>query len=328
VINASQAINIWLPTFTAIGPLIAEEFYRKAATFAAAFNTTYRSTHNIQFWGLWVNLADGNESLSALADAVQIAKHAGISLGAVMAVGTDPAQSYFQKNFDNFKALNALYGNVFTQMAFDVENILTKNNENASGIAGWLALYAGLIPPEVTLVAFTGGEGVQTVNINSFISNTKYPFAIVGIVELYSTDTDECLPSESGCQSLVPWDSVVMNWTTGSCSLDHEGMPIAKVLLGRQGSWAGLSVEGQECSGGCLISSVDSGHTCDAGGSLSFAQYSLDDFVNILTNFGNCSKASPLPPVTCTKASASAPMNIMLYESSFLPGPWLTSMNV
>jgi hypothetical protein len=323
VISNTAAINLWLPTFTAIGPDIAEAYYSKAASFVAAFNNTYGAVSSARpgakFSGFWVNLADGKESLSALKPAVTTAVVNGIPLGAVMAVGMNPAVPYFTADFDNFNKLNAMYGNnTFTQMAFDVQDILGSGQENALGIATWLAANKSMIPSAVTLVAFTGGPGVTTENIYAEMNGAQYSFQVVGIVELYSELSDDstvCLPAGSGCQNnSTTVQAVVNNWKSGQC---YKQMSIPKALQNQKGTWAGLSVEGQGCSGGCLMSLVDPGSKCDAGGNLSFAQFTLAQFVEILQDFASWSNASP-----------TVPLNIMVYESAFLPGQWLTSLGI
>jgi hypothetical protein len=235
-----------------------------------------------------------------------------------MAVGDDPSQAYFNADFVNFDRLNAMYGCAFTQMAFDVQDILPAGQENAKGIATWLATYADKIPSQVSVVAFTGGPGVQTINIKAEMGAATYPFDVVGIVELYSTGSTTCLPSQSGCQVPTTVQAVLQNWLPGgACYADEGDMPIKKALQNQQGTWAGLSVEGQGCAGGCLISAVVPGHTCDAGGQLSFAQFSVAQFVQILQGFATLAKSAP-----------AQPLNVMVYESAFLPLPWLTELGV
>ncbi len=310
---------MWLPTFTAIKPEIARSFYTKAARFVSAFNVKYKNSFGVQFSGLWINLADGSEDLLAVQQAVQIAKSSGITLGAVLAVGLDihPAP-YFEEDFNNFNKLNMMYSCAFTQMAFDVEDILPSGQQNALGVAAWLQRNAVNIPNTVSLVAFSGGGGVTTEKLYTAIgSATKYPFQIIGMVELYSTGSTACLPAGSGCQFPTTVQAVESNWTTGACYKDVDNMAIKQALQNQNGTWAGLSVEGQGCGGGCLIQSVDAAKSCDAHGTLSFAQFTLDQFVQILQYFANWSGST-----------VAEPLAIMLYESAFVPGPWLASLGI
>ena len=295
---------------------MAQPFYTKAVEFALAFNTKYASITTgpaAKFAAFWINLADGNESLIALKQAVDAAMGASLTLGAVMAVGEYPAQPFFDINIVSYNKLNEMYKNAFTQMAFDVQDILGTGQENAYGIACWLTVNATKIPKNVTLVAFTGGPGVTTENIQNEMKGATYDFRVVGIVELYSAGSTVCLPAQSGCQQPATVKSVVENWTTGPCYKDKDHMAISKALQYQNGTIAGLSVEGQNCPGGCLISLVNSARSCNAEGFLSFAQFSLDEFVQILQEFAIWANAS---------------IDVMVYESAFLPEPWLASMNI
>jgi hypothetical protein len=315
--SSKPPVRLWLSTYTNVKSANAVQFYGAVLKFMAAFNTKFAS-ENVQCVGMYVNLVPTSVlDLAAIAAVAPL----DVALGAVMAPAP-PVDN--QPIIDPTAMMNMLYAanaaakrNAYTMINFDSETIGTSVANSRAYIS---------TPAVLNSLNSTGGAAITNVSVigsKSFTGdalrglpapyNTRV--SVTGIAELYSMDEDCVDPS---CAA-PPLAAVLANWQAGSRGI--PGVCLSSSTFqnffqnGAASSWPALSCENICATQDCLISALIPGAACNAGGTQSFAPYTLSDFVGFMSSLASLHSA---PPV----------LNIMLYETAFLPMAWFKELGI